>query len=71
MKELKDVDEKGIKISERLRGNVYPDSKQKLNEDIIAAPEVDQNDALIVDSDHPESEEWPTRENTQEKDAHH
>jgi len=70
MKEQNKIDDKGIKISERLRSNVYPDSEEKLEEDLIAKPEVNQDDGIVVDSDHPENEEWPSRENTQRKNLH-
>lgn len=71
MNRLNERDEKGIKISERLRSNVYPDSEEKLNEDIMSKPQAQEDEAKIVNSENPESQEWPTRENTQEKQTHH
>ena len=71
MNRLDEKDEKGIKISERLRSNVYPDSEEKLEEDIQTRSESEKDDGTIVDSDHPENQEWPSRENTQEKSRLH
>lgn len=62
MKGLNEVDSLEKKNSEKLRGNVYPDSEEKLDDDLIAKPETQKDDGLIVDSDHPENEEWNARE---------
>lgn len=71
MKGLNEVDGKGIKISERLRANVYPDSEEKLKEDIMAKPEESEDGGLIVDSETPENEEWNVREDSQKEASGH
>lgn len=72
MNRLNETDDKGIKLSERLRANVYPDSEEQLEDDLIARPESsDESDGKVVDSDKPDSKEWPAREKSQRENPHH
>jgi hypothetical protein len=71
MKGLNEVDGKGIKISERLRANVYPDSDEKLKEDLIATPAEREDDEAAADSQNPDNQEWQAREKAQKNKTHH
>lgn len=58
-------DEKNIPISERMRSNLYADSPEKLEEDLIDSDQ-GATDGMQVKSDDPGSQEWDTREDVQE-----
>lgn len=58
-------DARNIPLSERMRSNIYPDSAQKLDEDLIDT-NTPASGGMQVKSDEDGVQEWDAREDVQD-----
>lgn len=59
-------DEHNIPLKDRMRANVYPDSAEKLEEDLIKKDQ-GPSDGMQVKSDDEGLQEWDAREDVQKQ----
>lgn len=63
-------DEHNIPLKDRMRANVYADSPEKLEEDLIAKDQ-GSSDGIQVKSDEEGVQEWDAREDAKDKEKRH